>query len=1139
MRAVVRSRWNRNWSRPLLLAFLAAVLIGAAVLLMDAQVAGAAPACTISWTGGGGTTSWFTAANWDQNRLPAASDNVCIPATSPPVTVTYDQNQSTQILSLQSQQALAISTGELTVTDTTQASAIGGGLAWSGGTLGGAGNLVVTEPVSWSGGTKAGTGTLTAGGGMTISGAASKFISGGTVDNPAGQTAVINGTGTFDMANGGSFTNEGTVDDQVDLAFYGGFGFPECVSPNASFSNSGTFIKSGGAGSTSFVSLSLGSACTTNVKFNNSGTVKVNSGTLSLEGGQSSGGSFTVAAGSTLDFSAGGGAYTLDAASSVTGAGTGSFSGGTVSFAAGAAYTTGATTVSDGSVTFGSGATTGGMALSGGTLGGAGNLVVAGPVSWSGGTKAGTGTLTASGGMTISGAAQKVISEGTVVNPAGQTAVINGTGNLAIVNGATFANAGTVDDQADLTIFAPTGGTFFSCSPGGGTITNTGTFIKSGGTGTTIVACSTLAFDNSGTVKVNSGTLSLQSSGASTGGSFAVAAGGTLDFGIWGATPGTYALDAASSVTGDGTGSFSGGTVSFAAGAAYTTGATTVSGGSVTFGSPVSTGTYTQTGGTLGINLGGSASCTVFGQVKVTGAAALAGTLNVGLADGCSPGPAQSFKVMTYASHSGTFASVSTPTVGGQAMPVTYSATDVTVGSITAPGKIVVKKVTDPASDTTTQFTFNPSYGASFQLAGGSSSDSGPLAPGSGYTVTESPTPRWTLTSAACDNGNDPTTGITVTAGQTVTCTFKNQAQGKIVVKKVTDPASDTTTQFTFNPSYGASFQLAGGGSSTSGYLAPGPGYTATESPAPGWDLTRAACDNGNDPTAGITVTAGQTVTCTFTNTERGQARVVKTVNGASLSGTPYSFTFQLRQGASPAAAGTILETATANAANNGVSTFTTLLVPGQTYQLCEQMQPGWLTTLGPPLYSVYNPSGDNSVVCTDFTVSAGQTRAFSIDNKPPPGGMALTIGYWKNWSSCTAGHQAPVLDQMLRKLANGGTPETLGKLVLNPSALGASTACQYAVNILSKSAITGTKMPSDPLFNMASQLLAADLNLAAGAGQCPASATAINSAHALLAKYGFDGKSSSSQLKVTSADATTANNLATTLASYNSDKLC
>jgi hypothetical protein len=263
----------------------------------------------------------------------------------------------------------------------------------------------------------------------------------------------------------------------------------------------------------------------------------------------------------------------------------------------------------------------------------------------------------------------------------------------------------------------------------------------------------------------------------------------------------------------------------------------------------------------------------------------------------------------------------------------------------------------------------------------------------------------------------------------------------------------------------------------------------------------------------------------------------VKTVNFGSQLGTSYAFTFQLRSGASPTSAGTILETQIANSANSGTFTFSTLLVPGSTYQLCEQMQAGWMTTLGPPLYSVYNPSGDNSVVCTDFTPSAGQIVTFTIDNKPPPGGMALTIGYWKNWSSCTGGGQKPTLDQVLLAMANAGAPETLGKLVINPLTLGKTTACQDAVDILNKSTLSGKKMASDPLFNMAAQLLGADLNVASGAGSCASSANAINQAHALLTKYNFDGNTYSP--KLTSQDTTLANNLATTLANYNQNQLC
>src|SRR5439155_5644289 len=223
-----------------------------------------------------------------------------------------------------------------------------------------------------------------------------------------------------------------------------------------------------------------------------------------------------------------------------------------------------------------------------------------------------------------------------------------------------------------------------------------------------------------------------------------------------------------------------------------------------------------------------------------------------------------------------------------------------------------------------------------------------------------------------------------------------------------------------------------------------------------------------------IAVSAGETVTCTFYNRLRGKANVIKTFSGLAPSATQ-SVTFQLRQGASAILAGSILESQTANAGNGGVLNFSTTLIPGSTYQICEvlgPLGPGWTTTLGPPLYSVYNPSGDNSTVCTDFTVTAGQTKTFSINNSPPPGGLAFTIGYWKNWSSCTGGSQKPVLDQTLLKMANSGTPVTLGLLVLNPNVLGASTACTYAVNLLNKSTVTsGKKMSSDPLINMAAQL--------------------------------------------------------------------
>src|SRR5262249_47633821 len=75
--------------------------------------------------------------------------------------------------------------------------------------------------------------------------------------------------------------------------------------------------------------------------FNNAGTVQVQSGTLTLGSGTSSG-SFSVSTGAVLQFS-GSNPYTLDASSSVSGAGTVRFSSGTVNIGGGGYGITGTT----------------------------------------------------------------------------------------------------------------------------------------------------------------------------------------------------------------------------------------------------------------------------------------------------------------------------------------------------------------------------------------------------------------------------------------------------------------------------------------------------------------------------------------------------------------------------------------------------------------------------------------------------------------------------------------------------------------------------------------------------------------------------------------------------------------------------
>ncbi|HEU5097666.1 MAG TPA: hypothetical protein VFU22_01390, partial [Roseiflexaceae bacterium] len=348
-------------------------------------------------------------------------------------------------------------------------------------------------------------------------------------------------------------------------------------------------------------------------------------------------------------------------------------------------------------------------------------------------------------------------------------------------------------------------------------------------------------------------------------------------------------------------------------------------------------------------------------------------------------------------------------------------------------------------------------------------------------------------------------------------------------------------------PSEGNPFDVAAGGTFSYNYSVDGP-FSATVN---------------NTVTGIVTLDTkyGLPNTYTFTAsgscTVYGKANVVKTVSGAAPSGTQ-QFTFQLRQGASPTQVGTTLETKVANAVNGGVLNFATNLVPGQTYQLCEIVMPGWLTSLGtfvpnsfnPPDGVVPNPNVDNSILCVNFTVESGETKIFSVDNTPPPGGRALTIGFWKNWASCASsgGKQKPVLDQTLAKAeptgivvsATSGSYPAFGATVYlvlhdtNPNPDVASD-CLKAVRLLDKSTIeTNKKSASDPAFNLAAQLVAAELNYTAGAGKTPAATTAINQAVLLLGKYQFNGNTHD---KISAADAATMNTLATILDNYNNHR--
>jgi hypothetical protein len=91
---------------------------------------------------------------------------------------------------------------------------------------------------------------------------------------------------------------------------------------------------------------------------------------------------------------------------------------------------------------------------------------------------------------------------------------------------------------------------------------------------------------------------------------------------------------------------------------------------------------------------------------------------------------------------------------------------------------------------------------------------------------------------------------------------------------------------------------------------------------------------------------------------------------------------------------------------------------------------------------------------------------------------------------------------------------------------------------ILDKRTLDGKKVASDPLHNLATHLLAAQLNFGAGACSTQAVLDAAVDAEELLDKYNFNGYGHDTIPKK-STDIALANSLATYLDNYNNGMYC
>ncbi len=171
----------------------------------------------------------------------------------------------------------------------------------------------------------------------------------------------------------------------------------------------------------------------------------------------------------------------------------------------------------------------------------------------------------------------------------------------------------------------------------------------------------------------------------------------------------------------------------------------------------------------------------------------------------------------------------------------------------------------------------------------------------------------WELTGLSCDDQNSTTdkpnrkATFDVSPGETVTCTFTNTKDGRLIVEKQTLPDGDPTRfDFTTSAAGSPSFKLSDGQTEARD-VKPGT-YTAGEATASGFRLDDVACDDadstGDKPsrTATYRIAPGETVTCTFLNrTISGNAVVVKAGNEWAYHGDTLTFTFTVNNaGQSP-----------------------------------------------------------------------------------------------------------------------------------------------------------------------------------------------------------------------------------------------
>jgi hypothetical protein len=432
---------------------------------------------------------------------------------------------------------------------------------------------------------------------------------------------------------------------------------------------------------------------------------------------------------------------------------------------------------------------------------------------------------------------------------------------------------------------------------------------------------------------------------------------------------------------------------------------------------------------------------------------------------------------------------------------------------------------------------------------------------------------------------------VTLQAGDNKTCTINNDdIPPTLRLVKVVDNGANQTVMnapddFLLSadasaPNSGRNFNNAGGSGVFETVFA-NAGYDLSETSPNGYQLkTDWSCDGGTQAGSTITLGLDEDVTCTIANEALGQVTLKKLTQGIDDLTMTWNFTLEGPGIENP-------DVLPDSSPPTTVDFGGVYLIPGEEYTMCETGIPGSWTTIWqadtdgdgvPDTIIPHVPNTDNDPVdpatgysrvydpnwaafpgqytndtkCVNFVVDVGEKLAFEINNTFP-GGDPRTIGFWKNWNLCSSGNQhltaaengGPaagwyILDDLLQDPGydfgdpNKGSPnENNGHVDLGVE------HCELAVYLLDKRDFDGRKRASDPAYGMAAQLLAAELNLSAGAETCMAVLDAVDAAEQFLLDLEFDAYGADIKGKGSQAQAAIANDLAYTLDQYNNGNLC